>query len=86
MSWKPFCITVFGCLKPHHPRLTALHNHCDRFKNPRWVEGELLQFSSNNPMTRGAEMGFVWAVPGEKRFLILLNHIDLSELERRSYD
>lgn len=41
------------------------------------MEGELLQFSSNSMITQGAQMGFVWAVPGEKRFLILLTRIDL---------
>jgi hypothetical protein len=46
------------------------------FKNAQWVEGELLQLSST-ALTGGAEMGFVWAVPGEKRFLILLNRIEL---------
>ncbi len=43
----------------------------------RWVEGELLQFTANNPLTRGAELGFVWVLAGEKRFVILLNRIDL---------
>lgn len=47
------------------------------YRNPRWVEGELLQFSSNSPVTRGAQLGFVWSVPGEKKFLILLNKVDL---------
>ncbi|GAX77454.1 hypothetical protein CEUSTIGMA_g4898.t1 [Chlamydomonas eustigma] len=51
------------------------------FTQPRWVEGELLVFSSKgSPVTGGAELGFVWAVPGEKRFLILLNRVDLTEL------
>lgn len=49
------------------------------FTQPRWVEGELLVFTTKgNPVTAGAELGFVWSVPGEKRFLILLNRIDLS--------
>lgn len=48
------------------------------FKNARWVDGELLQFgAAGTLLTGGAELGFVWAVPGEKRFLILLNRIDL---------
>ncbi len=52
------------------------------FKNPRWVEGELLVFNAKgSPLTGGAELGFVWAVPGEKRFLILLNKVDLRECE-----
>ncbi len=53
------------------------------FTQPRWVEGELLVFTTKgnlgNPVTAGAELGFVWSVPGEKRFLILLNRIDLSK-------
>jgi hypothetical protein len=50
------------------------------YRNPRWVDGELLQFSGGSPMTSGAELGFVWSVPGEKRFLILLNRVDLDGL------
>ncbi len=53
------------------------------FTQPRWVEGELLVFNSfnakGNSVTGGAELGFVWAVPGEKRFLILLNRVELAE-------
>jgi hypothetical protein len=49
------------------------------FSNPRWVEGELLQFTGNSLVTRGAQMGFVWVVPGERRYLILLSRIDLEE-------
>jgi hypothetical protein len=47
------------------------------------VEGELLVFgggsssSSSGSVTNGAQLGFVWSVPGEKRFLILLNRISL---------
>mmetsp|Transcript_37767 Transcript_37767/g.84208 ORF Transcript_37767/g.84208 Transcript_37767/m.84208 type:complete len:920 (+) Transcript_37767:152-2911(+) len=53
------------------------------FTQPRWVEGELLVFNAKgNPVTGGAELGFVWAVPGEKRFLILLNRVDLRECEQ----
>lgn len=48
------------------------------FRNPRWVDGELLQFAARGgPLTGGADLGFVWAVPNERRFLILLNRIDL---------
>ncbi len=44
------------------------------------MEGELLVFNAKgNALTGGAELGFVWAVPGEKRFLILLNRVDLSD-------
>lgn len=50
------------------------------FTQPRWVEGELLMFNSKgSPLAAGAELGFVWAVPGEKRFLILLHRITLSD-------
>lgn len=46
----------------------------------RWVDGELLQFTGNfNAITRGAEWGFVWVVPGERRYLILLSRIDLED-------
>lgn len=52
------------------------------YKSPRWVEGELLVFTVGaSPLTSGAELGFVWNVPGEKRFLILLNKLDLQECE-----
>jgi hypothetical protein len=69
------------------------------FKQPRWVEGELLVFnsssssssdygsssgwyssgssSSSSSITGGAQLGFVWAAPGQKRYLILLNRIQL---------
>lgn len=51
------------------------------FTQPRWVEGELLVFNAKgNALTGGAELGFVWAVPGEKRFLILLNRVDLTDV------
>ncbi|GFR41394.1 hypothetical protein Agub_g2035 [Astrephomene gubernaculifera] len=53
------------------------------YKSPRWVDGELLVFAVGaSPVTGGAELGFVWAVPGEKRFLILLNKLDLKECEK----
>jgi hypothetical protein len=44
------------------------------------VEGELLVFNSSgssSSVVNGAQLGFVWNVPGEKRFLILLNRISL---------
>lgn len=49
------------------------------FTNARWVEGELLQFSpsGSNKLTGGAQLGFVWSVPGARRFLILLNRMTL---------
>ena len=45
----------------------------------RWVEGELLQFGSNPMIQPGAELGFVWCVPNERRYLILLSRIDLDD-------
>ncbi len=45
------------------------------YSRPKWVEGELLVFSSNSPLTNGAQLGFVWHVPGERKFLILLNKV-----------
>lgn len=55
------------------------------FLQPRWVEGELLVFSGGSAsasspsgrITAGAQLGFVWAAPGQKRFLILLNRLTL---------
>lgn len=45
----------------------------------RWVEGELLQFTGNSGVTRGAQLGFVWVVPKERRYLILLSRFDVDE-------
>lgn len=54
------------------------------YSAPRWVEGELLVFASGgSPLTGAAELGFVWAVPGERRFLILLNKVDLAACAER---
>ena len=36
----------------------------------RWVEGELLQFAEGSPVTQGARLGFMWASPGQRRFLV----------------
>ncbi|KIZ02757.1 hypothetical protein MNEG_5197 [Monoraphidium neglectum] len=49
------------------------------YSNAKWVEGELLVFSSasNEMITGGARVGFVWSVPNDRRFLILLNRIQL---------
>jgi hypothetical protein len=54
------------------------------YSSPKWVEGELLVFSSNSQLTNGAQLGFVWHVPGERKFLILLNKIDLAACAERS--
>jgi len=49
------------------------------FRSPSWVPGELLELDGKGgSLTGGAELGFVWAVPGERRFLILFNRLVLS--------
>ena len=52
--------------------------------NAKWVDGELLVFAPSSSggaaaraITGGARLGFVWSVPGERRFLILLNRVRL---------
>ncbi len=48
------------------------------FSDPRWVDGELLLLDGNGgALTGGAELGFVWTVPGERRCLILLSRLKL---------
>ena len=48
------------------------------FSDPRWVDGELLLLDGKGgALTGGAELGLVWAVPGERRFLILLSRLAL---------
>lgn len=49
------------------------------FSNPRWTPGELLQFSPNNPITRGAKTGIVWNLPGRQPFLVVLHRVKLEE-------
>lgn len=71
-SWQP-CSAVFSThadrLGPsqtrHQVRLTS-SMLCPR----RWVEGELLQFAEGSPVTQGARLGFMWACPGQRRFLV----------------
>ncbi|GFH09390.1 DUF3506 domain-containing protein, partial [Haematococcus lacustris] len=49
------------------------------YSQPAWVDGELLVFGpGGSQLTGGAELGFVWIVPGERRYLILLSKLDLS--------
>ncbi|KIY91410.1 hypothetical protein MNEG_16554 [Monoraphidium neglectum] len=50
------------------------------FSNAKWVDGELLVFSpAASPLvTGGARVGFVWSVPNDRRFLILLNRVQLA--------
>jgi len=50
------------------------------YKHPKWVDGELLQLSKSNPLTKGAELGFVFALDGLRRYLILFAKLDLDEI------
>lgn len=45
-----------------------------------WVEGELLVLDGVASITGGAELGFVWSIPGERRFLILFSKLKLPEV------
>jgi hypothetical protein len=48
------------------------------FSDPRWVDGELLLLDGKGgALTGSAELGFVWTVPGERRYLILLSRLKL---------
>ena len=52
------------------------------YQEPKWVEGDLLVFNKRaDPLMMGAELGFVWSVPGRRRYLILLNRVELDDLE-----
>lgn len=37
------------------------------FTHDQWVDGDLLVFDSHSPLSNGAELGFVWHVPMERR-------------------
>mmetsp|Transcript_17519 Transcript_17519/g.43257 ORF Transcript_17519/g.43257 Transcript_17519/m.43257 type:complete len:379 (+) Transcript_17519:88-1224(+) len=50
------------------------------FKERHWVDGELLLLDGRGgSLTGGAELGFVWAVPGERRLLILFSSLQLPD-------
>jgi hypothetical protein len=50
------------------------------YAHAKWVDGELLTFSAGNPLTRGAELGFVYNMDSARRFLLLFTKVRLEEL------
>ena len=50
------------------------------FTERNLVDGELLVLDGRGgSLTGGAELGFVWAVPGERRLLILFSSLELPD-------
>lgn len=47
------------------------------FQGAYWADGELLLLDGQRSITGGAEMGFVWSIPNERRFLILFSQLRL---------
>eukprot|EP00889_Picochlorum_renovo_P006000 jgi/Picre1/33030/NNA_008357.t1 len=52
------------------------------YSSPKWVDGELLTLTKSNPITRGAELGFVFHVEASKKFLLLFERVDDSFFQR----
>lgn len=46
----------------------------------KWVDGELLTFSAANPMTRGAELGFVFNIDANRKYLLLFTKVKLDKI------
>jgi hypothetical protein len=46
----------------------------------KWVDGELLTFSAANPMTRGAELGFVFNIDASRKYLLLFTKVKLDKI------